>query len=84
MHRHRARSLFNNNNNNNNNNVADSVAKATLFIRQSEFPLRFFGSSRYYFRDKKFTFIDILKRQTKVKGKAGSVHFMTECEGMEV
>jgi hypothetical protein len=83
VHRHRARSLFNNNNNNN-NNVADGVAKATLFIRQSEFPLWFFGSSRYYFRDKKFTFVDILKRETKVKGKADPVHVMKECEGMEV
>ena len=48
------------------------------------FPLGFFGSSRHYFRDKKFTFIDILKRQTKVTGKADPMHFMKECEGLEV
>ena len=29
-------------------------------------------------------FIDILKRQSKVKGKADPVHVMKECEGMEV
>jgi hypothetical protein len=79
VHRHRATRLFNNNNNNNNN-----MTQATRFMRQSEFPPWFFGSSRYYFRDKKFTFMDFLERQTKVKGKADPVHIMKECEGMEV
>jgi hypothetical protein len=48
------------NNNNNNNNVLDVTPSG--FIGKSEFSPWFFGSLGCYFSDKKFTFIDVLKR----------------------
>jgi hypothetical protein len=80
VHRLRATRLFNNNNN---NNFTVTQATPNRFIRQSEFPPCFLVLQGTTFRTRNL-FIDILKIQTKVKGKTDPVRAMKECEGMDV